>query len=150
MLVVAVIAGRLLGVRRSLGVSLASGVIGWLAGATLSLVIARSEGGAGFIRNLWLFSTFFAMSATAWAELLAKPGALARARTGLAAVPRPLRALRRARARLGRFAQISRIAVRYGFGRSLGLTETDDGMATSGRAPVAVRLRRALEECGGV
>jgi ubiquinone biosynthesis protein len=155
MLLVALLAGRLLGVRRSWTTAMVSGVVGWLAGASLSLVIAGAEGGAGFSRNLWLFSTFFAMSATAWAELLAKPGALARARTGLAAVPRPLRSLRRARARLGRYAQISRIAVRYGFGRSLGLTETEDGMAedgmaASGRAPVAVRLRRALEECGGV
>jgi ubiquinone biosynthesis protein len=155
MLLVALLAGRLLGVRRSWTTAMVSGVVGWLAGASLSLVIAGAEGGAGFSRNLWLFSTFFAMSATAWSELLAKPGALARARTGLAAVPRPLRSLRRARARLGRYAQISRIAVRYGFGRSLGLTETEDGMAedgmaASGRAPVAVRLRRALEECGGV
>jgi ubiquinone biosynthesis protein len=155
MLLVALLAGRLLGVRRSWTTAMVSGVVGWLAGASLSRVIAGAEGGAGFSRNLWLFSTFFAMSATAWAELLAKPGALARARTGLAAVPRPLRSLRRARARLGRYAQISRIAVRYGFGRSLGLTETEDGMAedgmaASGRAPVAVRLRRALEECGGV
>src|ERR687885_582495 len=123
MLLVAVIAGRLLGVRRSLAVSLASGVIGWLAGATLSLVIARSEGAAGFTRNLWLFSTFFAMSTTAWAELLAKPGALARARTGLGTVPRPFRSLRLASQRLGRYAQISRIAVDYGFGKTLGLAD---------------------------
>jgi ubiquinone biosynthesis protein len=151
MLLVAVIAGRLLGVRRSLGATVASGVIGWFAGAGLSLVIAHSEGNAGFTRNLWLFSTFFAMSTTAWVELLAKPGALARARSGLASVPRPLRAARLASQRLGRYAQISRIAVRYGFGSTLGLGDSEaDEQAMVGKAPVAVRLRRALEECGGM
>ena len=151
MLLVAVIAGRLLGVRRSFSATVASGVIGWLAGATLSLVIAHSEGNAGFTRNLWLFSTFFAMSTTAWIELLAKPGALARARTGLASVPRPFRTARLASQRLGRYAQISRIAVRYGFGSTLGLGDADvDEQGAAGKAPVAVRVRRALEECGGL
>ena len=151
MLLVAVIAGRLLGVRRTLGATVVSGVVGWLGGATLSLVIARHEGGGGFTRNLWLFSTFFAMSTTAWYELLAKPGALARARTGLASVPRPFRTARLASQRLGRYAQISRIAVRHGFGSTLGLGDSDgDADAVGGKAPVAVRLRRALEECGGM
>ena len=151
MLLVAVIAGRLLGVRRSLAATLASGAIGWFAGAALSLVIAHSEGKAGFTRNLWLFSTFFAMSTTAWIELLAKPGALARARTGLASVPRPFRTARLASQRLGRYAQITRIAVRYGFGSTLGLGDAEaDDQGVAGKAPVAVRLRRALEECGGL
>lgn len=154
MLLVALLAGRLLGVRRSWTTAVVSGVVGWLAGAALSLVLARQEGGAGFTRNLWLFSTFFAMSTTAWAELLAKPGALSRARTGLASVPRPLRTLRRASQRLGRYAQISRIAVRYGFGSSLGLAESEADEGAVGevakRAPPAVRLRAALEECGGM
>src|SRR5204863_3552284 len=129
MLLVAVIAGRLLGVRRTLGATVVSGVVGWLGGATLSLVIARNEGGAGFTRNLWLFSTFFAMSTTAWIELLAKPGALARARTGFTSIPRPIRAVRRTSRRVSRYAQISRIAIKYGFGKSLGLAEEDDSEA---------------------
>jgi ubiquinone biosynthesis protein len=150
MLGVALLSGRLLGVRRSVTTAMVSGLLGWLAGASLSLVIARAENGAGFTRNLWLFSTFFAMSTTAWAELLARPGALSRARTGLASVPRPVRAVRRASARLGRYAQISRIAIRYGFGSSLGLAETEDEVPRESRAPTSVRLRRALEECGGM
>ena len=68
MLLVALLAGRLLGVRRSLWTTVVSGVLGWLAGALLSLSIARNEGHAGFTRNLWLFSAFFAMSTTAWIE----------------------------------------------------------------------------------
>ncbi|HEX2273192.1 MAG TPA: hypothetical protein VHG90_04890 [Acidimicrobiales bacterium] len=151
-LAIAFLAGRLLGVRRSWTTAVASGVVGWLAGATLSLVIARAEGGGGFTRNLWLFSTFFAMSSSVWIELLAKPGALARARTGLASVPRPVRTLRRAGQRVSRYAQITRIAVKYGLGPSLGLSsgQEDGDDPTAGRAPLALRLRRALEECGGM
>src|SRR5438445_6491272 len=96
-LLLSVIAGRLLGVKRSVGASLLSGVIGWFAGALLTCVIANNNANpeAGFTRNLWLFTTFFTMSAAVWIELLAKPGTLARAQTGLATLPRPLRALRR-------------------------------------------------------
>jgi ubiquinone biosynthesis protein len=160
MVVVGLLAGRLLGARRTWSAAALSGVAGWLAGTSLSLAIARAEGDAGFTRNLWLFSTFFAMSSAAWIELLAKPGALARAQTGLSSVPRPLRALRRKTARVRRYAQITRIAARWGLGPALGLAggargaDGDDGgtagTAVERRAPTAVRLRRALEECGGV
>jgi ubiquinone biosynthesis protein len=54
-------------------------------------------------------------------ELLAKPGTLARARRGLVSIPRPLRAVRRSGRRLSRYAQITGIAVRHGFGPLLGL-----------------------------
>jgi hypothetical protein len=80
--VIAFLAGRLLGVRRSWATALASGLAGGLAGIGLSLVIARSEHGAGFTRNVWLFSTFFAMSSSVWIELLAKPGAWRAPRPG--------------------------------------------------------------------
>ncbi len=149
---IAFLAGRLLGVRRSWTTAVASGIVGWLAGAGLSLVIARAEGGAGFTRNLWLFSTFFAMSSSVWIELLAKPGALARARTGLASIPRPLRTLRRTSQRVSRYAQITRIAVKYGLGPSLGLSASAEDRTdpTAKKAPLVLRLRRALEECGGM
>jgi hypothetical protein len=39
-----------------------------------------------------VFAIVFTMSATVWMELLAKPGALARAQSGLVSIPRPLRA----------------------------------------------------------
>jgi ubiquinone biosynthesis protein len=91
------------------------------------------------------------MSGSVWIELLAKPGALARAQTGLASVPRPVRALRRRGQRVNRYVQITRIVVRNGFGPSLGLagpsTDTD---GADRRAPLPVRLRRTLEESGGI
>jgi ubiquinone biosynthesis protein len=159
-LLLAFVAGRLLGARRSLGATLLSGLVGWAAGVGLSLVIASNHvhRSAGFARNVWVFSAVFTMSATVWMELLARPGALARAQTGLVNIPRPLRALRRRGRRVGRYAQITRIVVRHGLGPSIGLasrrshgdldgTELDAGES---RLPPAVRLRRALEDCGGM
>jgi ubiquinone biosynthesis protein len=151
-LAIAWIAGRLLGVRRSVGVTLFSGFAGWFAGAGLAVVIARNQGqSGGFTRDLWLFSIVFTMSATVWIELLAKPGALARAQTGLRSIPRPMRALRRRSRRVSRYVQITRIAARHGLGPYLGLgTRGGDDEAIDGRAPPARRLRLALEECGGM
>jgi predicted unusual protein kinase regulating ubiquinone biosynthesis (AarF/ABC1/UbiB family) len=89
-----------------------------------------------------VFAAVFTMSASVWVELLAKPGALARAQRGLVSVPHPLRAVRRSSRRLSRYAQISGIAVKHGFGPLLGLGAL--------AAPAARRLRLALEECGGM
>ena len=148
---VAFAAGRLLGVKRPWTTTALSGVVGWVAGAALAVAIGRHENGAGFTRNLWLFSTFFAMSGSVWLELLAKPGALARAQTGLASVPRPIRSIRRRSQRVNRYVQITRIVVRNGFGPSLGLAgESEESEAADRRAPMPVRLRRTLEECGGM
>jgi ubiquinone biosynthesis protein len=157
-LAIAFLSGRLLGVRRSWTTTVVAGVVGWVAGAALTLSIARSEGDGGFTRNLLLFSTFFAMSATAWIELLAKPGAMARARTGLRRIPRPIKRLRLRSRRVRRYAHITRVAARNGLAPWLGLggSEADDevgdgdGDPPARKAPPAVRLRRALEECGGV
>jgi hypothetical protein len=90
-LLVAVVAARLLGVRRSVPANLVSGVLGWVAGVALSTVIAHSQPNpnAGFTRNVWVFSTVFTMSAIVWAELLARPGTLARAQSGLIRPARP-------------------------------------------------------------
>ena len=149
--IIAFVAGRLLGVRRSWGTAVVSGLVGWATGAALTLVIAQHHvhKHAGFTRNLWLFSVFFTMSATVWIELLAKPGTLARAQTGLLSLPRPVRAMRRTSERLSRYAQITRIAARHGFGRSLGIAP-DDQEQVDARVALPVRVRRALEECGGI
>src|SRR5205085_2008602 len=93
--VVAVIAGRLIGARRSWASVVVSTVVGWLAGSALAIVVARNHehGDAGFARNLWLFTTFATMSTSVWIEMLAKPGTLARAQTSLVSVPRPIRSI---------------------------------------------------------
>ena len=79
-----------------------SGVIGWAGGVALSLAIAsqRKDMSEGFTRNVWLFSTLGVMSASVWIELLAKPGTLARAQTGLTSIPHPINAVKRLMPRL--------------------------------------------------
>jgi ubiquinone biosynthesis protein len=151
-LAIAWLSGRLLGVSRSWAATLVAGMAGWLAALALSLAIAAGDTGApGFTRNLWVFAAVFTMSASVWVELLAKPGALARAQRGLVSIPRPLRAIRRSSRRLSRYAQITEIAVRYGFGPLLGLGQpVADDAAAPPAAPAARRLRQALEECGGM
>jgi ubiquinone biosynthesis protein len=150
-LVIAWIVGRLLGVRRSWKTTLLSGVIGWVGGVALSLAIAsqRKDMSEGFIRNVWLFSTLGVMSASVWIELLAKPGTLTRAQTGLTSIPHPIKAVKRRGRRVSRYAQITRIAIRNGLGPSLGLgRHSEDGEAR--QVPLARRLRHSLEECGGM
>ncbi|HEY4400796.1 MAG TPA: AarF/UbiB family protein, partial [Acidimicrobiia bacterium] len=103
----------------------------------------------GFTRNVWLFSTLGVMSASVWIELLAKPGTLTRAQTGLTSIPHPIKAVKRRGRRVSRYAQITRIAIRNGLGPSLGLgRHTEDGEAR--QVPFARRLRHSLEECGGM
>jgi ubiquinone biosynthesis protein len=119
-----------------------------LAGGTsISLVIADGDPGApGFGRNVWVFSAVFAMSAITWMEMLARPGGLARAQSGLMRPPRPLRALKQASQRLRRYTQITRIAARHGFAPLLGIGRRHQDAPV----PSAARLRLALEECGGM
>jgi ubiquinone biosynthesis protein len=148
-LLIAWLSGRLLGVSRSWAATAVAGLSGWLAALALSIA-GGDTGAAGFTRNLWVFAAVFTMSASVWTELLAKPGTLARAQSGLVSVPRPLRALRRSSRRLSRYAQITGIAVRHGFGPVLGLARADDEQAVQPAAPAARRLRLALEECGGM
>jgi ubiquinone biosynthesis protein len=51
--------------------------------------------------------------------------------------------------RVHRYAQITRIAAHYGLGKQLGMGDGADD-ATARSAPMALRLRLALEECGGM
>jgi ubiquinone biosynthesis protein len=148
-LLIAWVAGRLLGARRSLAATLVAGLSGWIAGTGVSLLIADGDPGApGFERNVLVFAAVFSMSAIAWMELLAKPGSLARAQSQLVRVPHPLRSLRRAGQRVGRYAQITRIAAKHGFGPLLGIARGEG--EEDGPPPTAARLRMALEECGGM
>jgi len=142
--------GRVLGVRRSLAVTVLSGLAGWVLGTTVALWIASGNDPASdeFARNLFLFSLFGAMAAGVWIEFLARPGIMVRAQTGLRSVPHPIRSIRRRGRRVRRYAEITRIAVRNSLGPSLGLGRRDD--VDSGRRPPVRRLRLTLEECGGM
>jgi ubiquinone biosynthesis protein len=144
--------GRVLGVRRSVGASVLSGIFGFAVGVTVSLLIAdsRTNSSEGFARNLFLFTLFGAMAAAVWIEFLSRPGMMARAQTGLASVPHPIRSIRRRGRRMARYAEITRIAVRNGLGPSLGLGRGGDPSENGSRTPTMRRLRLSLEQCGGM
>jgi ubiquinone biosynthesis protein len=152
-LVVAWLAGRILGVRRSVSLTLLSGFIGWVLGVALSISVAdqKTDPSSGFIRNVFLFSAFGAMSTSVWIEFLARPGALARAQTGLTSIPHPVKSARRRTDRVRRYAQITRIAARHGLTPAIGMGRSHvDVDEAERRAPTARRLRNALEEAGGM
>ena len=80
-------------------------------------------------------------------DLLARPGSLALGeRAGLVVAPRPLRALRRRISVLRRYRELVRLCRREGFGPFI--CAADRAQRTA--EPVGVRLRRVLEEAGGV
>ena len=143
--------GRVLGIHRSFSTSSLTGVIGWVAGTLIALWVASDTDPPTdeWSRNLFLFTLLGTMAAAVWIEFVSRPGIVARAQTGLASVPHPLRSLRRRGRRVRRYAEISRIAVRNGLGPTIGLGRKDETDATGGRPPVR-RLRMALEECGGM
>ena len=132
------LASRLLGVKMSWSRTIIAGIIGAGAGGALAKILAEEQHGAGFDRNLWIFTFVFTMSAVTWMALLSRPGTLARAQTGLARLPRPVKAAKRKGQRVARYAQITRIAARHGLGPALGFgrSRADDGPATS-RQPSA-------------
>jgi len=148
---VAWLAGRLLGTRHTWGVTLLSGITGWFAGVGFSLVLHNGDiASAGFTQHVWIFSTGFTMSALAGFDLLARPGTLARARTGLIALPRPMRALRRRSQRIRRNLALTRIAAKHGLGGYLGMRRVATDGSPDGRALLDHRVSQALEEAGGM
>ena len=149
LLVIAVLSGRLLGVTQSPLRTVLSGLIGLVAGSVIALIVADDQvDSSRFTRDFFLFATFFTMSAVVWMELLAKPGALARAQSGLAAFPRPIQSMRRRSQRVSRYAQVTRIAARHGLGPLMGLARR--GEHRPDQRSIAVQLRLVLEECGGM
>jgi ubiquinone biosynthesis protein len=138
---VAWLTGRLLGVRRrSLLMAFAAGSAGSLVGCTLAA--------PGAVGTMLLLASVFAMAATVGLQLLARPKPAATIRVVPAGVPHPLRWLRQRVQRLGRYLQITRLAVRHGLGPYLGLgrARQPDGAAV---APER-RARLALEQAGGM
>ena len=80
-------------------------------------------------------------------DLLARPGSLAIGeRAGLVVAPRPVRAVKTRIAVLRRYRELVHLARREGFGPFLSAA----GRAERTEEAVGVRLRRVLEEAGGV
>jgi len=140
------VALRLLGARRGWGKAALAGVIGWAAGVAVAVGLT-GEGWTG--EGLWIHALMIGVPATMTVavalDLLARPGSLATAgHAGLVVTPRPLRAWRTRLAVVRRFGELRRLAKAEGIGlvRSARRRDSLD--------PAGVRLRRVLEQAGGV
>ena len=94
-LALAVVAGRLLGTRRSLGTALTAGAVGWVTGAALAVLLAgtHEHGQSGFLRG---FAGFSQRSSPC------RPPCGSRCSPSRGPSPAPSTACRRSRTRSGR------------------------------------------------
>ncbi len=134
---------RLLGLPVGALRALIAGLLGFIVGEILGSALRASQPGhlAAFLTVALGVPLIVAMVFIVLAEALVPSGTL----------PQPLELIqgtRRAISRARRYSQITRIAVRHGLGPYLRGRRSRDA-AISGRAALAVSLRRALEE-GGV
>ena len=139
---------RLLGIRRGWGTALVAGVAGWGVGAAIALGLARWDWGEdGLLAHMVAIAVPATMAVAVALDLVARPGSLAAAeQAGLVTAPRPLRALRRRIDVARRYRELLRLIRSQGFGPFLGA----GGKAERAAEPAGVRLRRVLEEAGGV
>jgi ubiquinone biosynthesis protein len=142
------IALRLLGGRRGWVTALLAGAIGWTLAALLSLAVNDWDWGAdGLVVQMLALGIATTMAAAVAIDLLSRPGSLASGeRAGLIVAPRPLRAVQRRISVLRRYRELVRIARGAGFGPLL----SAGGRAERSAEATGVRLRRVLEEAGGV
>ena len=114
----------------------------------LALGLARWNWGADrLIVHVFAIAIPLTMAMAVALDLLARPGSLAVGdRAGLVVAPRPLRAVRSRLAVLRRYRELVRLARREGFGPFVSSARRA-GRSADG---AGVRLRRVLEEAGGV
>ena len=123
--------------------ALLAGLLGFVVALILGNALRATQPGhtAAFFTVVLGIPLIVAMIFIVTAEVLVPSGT----------VPQPLemiRGTRQALARMRRYSQISRIAVRHGLGPYLRGRLPGGGDAAGGRAAVALSLRRALEEAG--
>jgi ubiquinone biosynthesis protein len=139
---------RLLGIRRGWGSALLAGLFGWGLAVILGLALNDWDWGAdGLVLHIVAIGIPTTMGVAVLLDLLARPGSLALGeRAGLVVAPRPLRALRRRISVLRRYRELVRLGRREGFGPFMSAGERAQRSAES----TGIRLRRVLEEAGGV
>jgi ubiquinone biosynthesis protein len=139
---------RLLGIRRGWLRALVSGLLGWGVALLLGLALQdwdwSSDDLALYVLAIGIPAT---MLVAVTFDLLARPGSLAVGeRAGLLVAPRPVRAVSQRVAVFRRYRELLRLARREGFGPMLSEAER----AEHASEPMGVRMRRVLEEAGGV
>src|SRR5437763_9269809 len=139
---------RLLGIRRGWGTALIAGGIGWTTAVLLASSLDDWDWAAdGFLLRAIAIGIPATMAVAVTLDLLARPGSLAIGeRAGLVVAPRPVRAVKTRIAVLRRYRELVRLARREGFGPFLSAA----GRAERTEDAIGVRLRRVLEEAGGV
>jgi ubiquinone biosynthesis protein len=139
---------RLLGVRRGWATALVSGAVGWVLGGLLALRLSDWDWGAdALVVHTLAIAIPTTMAVAVAIDLLSSPGSLARAEAaGLVVAPRPLQSIRGRVDVYRRYRELVGLARRHGFGPLLAA----GGKAERSTEPVGVRLRRVLEEAGGV
>jgi ubiquinone biosynthesis protein len=153
LLIVAVVAIRLLGVRRSWSANLISVGIAAILGVLGGWILAgRDIEQQGFVRDSLALTFLLTMVAAVGADLLARPGSLSHGdAAGLFVVPRPGHYVQERVDTFRRTREIVQIARANGFGHLLGRgKEPTDENASPTREPTAVRARSALEQMGGM
>ncbi len=117
------VATRLLGVRRSWVANLTSVVLGSVSGAVIALVLAEGDiTKHGYIRNTLAIAFVMTMVVSVGADMLAKPGTLAKGdQAGLFVLPRPISHARDVLDDFRRTREIIRIVSHNGFGPSIGI-----------------------------
>jgi ubiquinone biosynthesis protein len=145
--VVSWLAGRLLGIRRTVLMMLGTGVAGWLLGALLTLQLVGSRPGTltGVATQLF-FGVVFTIGVQFAVDVLRRPDFHSRP-ARRRSMRRPTESIRAAVARSQRYSQVVRIAARYGFGPHLGLRRAS--RRTDSERSYGSGLRLALEESGG-
>ena len=146
-MVITIISLRLLGIRRGWGTALLSGLLGWGLAVVVALGLTGWDWGSdGLVPHILAIGIPATMAAAVAFDLLARPGSLALGeRAGLVIAPHPLRAVRGACRVFRRYRELLRLA-RHGGLHPLCLQPRPRGAGDS----QAVRLRRVLEEAGGV
>jgi ubiquinone biosynthesis protein len=147
-IVTTIVALRLLGGRRGWVTALLAGAAGWALAALLTLGLNNWDWGAdGLLIQMVAVGVVATMAAAVAIDLLSRPGSLARGeRAGLVVAPRPIRAVRQRIAVLRRYRELVRLARRNGFGP----LPSAGGRAERTAQGTGVRIRRVLEEAGGV
>lgn len=143
---------RLLGVRRGWVANLGSAGFGMVVGWAVALGMAGGDLRDGdLVRDLVLAASLATMVVAVVSDLLARPGSLARGEAaGLVTVSHPVADARRRIDGVRRSREILRVAGENGFGPVLGSSARRAKRQVVDREPAAVRLRHALEQCGGM
>ncbi|MSO38271.1 MAG: AarF/ABC1/UbiB kinase family protein [Acidimicrobiia bacterium] len=144
---VAFLASRMLGVRRSWANVLLAGLIGWSVASVAALAIADWDADTpGLFRNFCVLALLITMASAVALDLLAKPGTLTKGEdAGFVRIPHPIRHFRKTLEPIRRLHQVVKIARANGFGPHLGFRHRDVVVTD----PTPVRIRKTLEECGG-